>query len=257
MKVLTGVNQKETLEISALLEESLIGKTVAVNGTIHAIRDMGNVAFVVLRKREGLVQGVYQEGESEFDIKSIKEGDVIVTKGTLLKNEKAPNGIEIVMSKMEILATAAFPLPITINKWNMTTTLETKLNLRTISLRNIKERAKFKIQEGVVRGFRDFLFTQGFTEIRSPKIGAKSAEGGANIFKLDYFHKPAVLAQSPQFYKQIMVGVYDRVFECAPVFRAEKHSTKRHINEYTSLDFEMGYIDSFEDIMAMETATLQ
>ena len=108
-----------------------------------------------------------------------------------------------------------------------------------------------------MKGFRDFLYEQGFTEIHTPKIGAKSAEGGANLFKFSYFHKPAVLAQSPQFYKQMMVGVFDRVFETGPVFRAEKHNTKRHLNEYTSLDFEMGYIDSFEEIMAMETGFLQ
>ena len=96
-----------------------------------------------------------------------------------------------------------------------------------------------------------------FTEIHTPKIGARGAEGGANLFKFSYFHKPAVLAQSPQFYKQMMVGVFDRVFETGPVFRAEKHNTKRHLNEYTSLDFEMGYIDSFEEIMAMETGFLQ
>ena len=107
-----------------------------------------------------------------------------------------------------------------------------------------------------MRGFREYLNEQGFTEIHTPKIGSKGAEGGANIFKLDYFHHPAVLAQSPQFYKQMMVGVFDRVFETAPVFRAEKHNTKRHLNEYTSLDFEMGYIDSFEDVMAMETGVL-
>ena len=114
-----------------------------------------------------------------------------------------------------------------------------------------------RIQEGVVRAFRDFLHSQGFTEIHTPKIGAKGAEGGANIFKLEYFHRPAVLAQSPQFYKQMLVGVFDRVFEVGPVFRAEKHNTKRHLNEYTSLDFEMGYIEDYTDIMAMETGFLQ
>lgn len=103
----------------------------------------------------------------------------------------------------------------------------------------------------------DFLYNNGFTEIHTPKLGAKSAEGGANLFKLEYFHRPAILQQSPQFYKQMMVGVFDRVFETAPVFRAEKHNTKRHLNEYTSLDFEMGYIDGFEDIMEMETGFLQ
>jgi nondiscriminating aspartyl-tRNA synthetase len=144
-----------------------------------------------------------------------------------------------------------------IGKWKLKTSLEAKLNYRSIALRNVRERAKFKIQEGITRGFRDFLYEQHFTEIHTPKIGAKGAEGGANIFKLDYFHRPAVLAQSPQFYKQMMVGVFDRVFETAPVFRAEKHNTKRHLNEYTSLDFEMGYIDSYVDIMEMETGFLQ
>jgi len=121
----------------------------------------------------------------------------------------------------------------------------------------VRERAKFKIQEGIVRGFRDYLLSRDFTEIRTPKIVARGAEGGSNVFKLEYFNKKAELGQSPQFYKQTMVGVYDRVFEAAPVFRAEKHNTTRHLNEYTSLDFEMGYIDSFRDVMDMETGMLQ
>ncbi len=124
-------------------------------------------------------------------------------------------------------------------------------------LRNVRERAKFKIQEGIVRGFREFLSSQGFTEVHTPKIVSRGAEGGANVFKLNYFNKKAELGQSPQFYKQMMVGVFDRVFEVAPVFRAEKHNTTRHLNEYIGLDFEMGYIDSFEDVMAMETGFLK
>lgn len=257
MKFLTGVARKETLEISELLTSREEGSQIVVNGTVHTIRDMGNVAFVILRKREGLLQCVYQEGETTFDLKELNEASAIEVVGILAKNEKAPNGIEIKIDKIKVLSEPAEIMPIPIAKWKMNTSLETKLNLRPISLRNIQERAKFKIQEGIVRGFRDFLFEEGFTEIRTPKIGSKSAEGGANIFKLDYFHRPAVLAQSPQFYKQMMVGVYDRVFEVGPVFRAEKHNTKRHLNEYTSLDFEMGYIESFEDIMAMETGVLQ
>lgn len=148
-------------------------------------------------------------------------------------------------------------MPLQINKWKLNTSLEAKFNNRAVALRNPRERATFRIQEGITRGFRDFLYNNGFTEIHTPKLGAKSAEGGANLFKLEYFHRPAILQQSPQFYKQMMVGVFDRVFETAPVFRAEKHNTKRHLNEYTSLDFEMGYIDGFEDIMEMETGFLQ
>ena len=258
MEYLTGVRHKDTLEISELRKQAQPGQTVKVNGAVHAIRNMGTVAFVILRKREGLLQGVYEEGTAKFDLKDIKEAATIEVEGVLEENEKAPGGIEIRMENLKILSQPkAEMMPLSIYKWKLNTSLEAKLNYRSISLRNIRERAKFRIQEGLTRAFRDFLYSQGFTEIHTPKIGAKGAEGGANIFKLEYFHRPAVLAQSPQFYKQMMVGVFDRVFETAPVFRAEKHNTKRHLNEYTSLDFEMGYIDGFEDIMAMETGYLQ
>ena len=257
MEFVTGVKKKETLELSELLEAGRIGTEVRVNGAIHTIRDMGTVAFIILRKREGLVQCVYEEGVSKFNLKDVKEADTVEVSGMLERSEKAPNGIEIRLGELKILSEPAEPMPLPISKWKLNTSLEAKLNYRPISLRNIRERAKFRIQEGIVRGFRDFLYQEGFTEIHTPKIGAKSAEGGANLFRLEYFHRPAILQQSPQFYKQMMVGVFDRVFETAPVFRAEKHNTKRHLNEYTSLDFEMGYIDGFEDIMAMETGFLQ
>ncbi len=257
MEFVTGVKEKETLELHELMAKDLAGNTVKVNGAIHAIRDMGNVAFIILRKREGLVQCVSDEEITNFFLKDLKEADTVEVTGILINSEKAPGGIEIRISAVRILSEPAEPLPLAIGKWKLSTSLEAKLNYRPIALRNPRERARFKLQEGLVRGFRDFLYGEGFTEIHTPKIGAKSAEGGANVFKLDYFHRPAILQQSPQFYKQMMVGVYDRVFETAPVFRAEKHNTKRHLNEYTSLDFEMGYIDGFEEIMAMETGFLQ
>ena len=258
MEYLTGVAKKETLEISELLAGDLAGQKVKVNGAVHTIRDMGTVAFVVLRKREGLLQGVYEEGIAGFDLKDLREADAVEIEGTLEKNEKAPNGIEIRMESLRILSEPeADMMPLAISKWKLNTSLDAKLNYRPLALRTVRERAKFKLQDGITRAFRDFLYEQGFTEIHTPKIGAKSAEGGANLFRLDYFHRPAVLQQSPQLYKQMMVGVFDRVFETAPVFRAEKHNTKRHLNEYTSLDFEMGYIDGFEDIMVMETGFLQ
>lgn len=257
MEFVTGVRKKETLELSELLAKDMAGNTVKVNGAIHTIRDMGNVAFIILRKREGLVQCVSDEEITNFFLKDLKEADTVEVTGILINSEKAPNGIEIRISAIRILSEPAEPMPLAIGKWKLSTSLEAKLNYRPIALRNLRERAKFKLQEGLVRGFRDFLYGEGFTEIHTPKIGAKSAEGGANVFKLDYFHRPAILQQSPQFYKQMMVGVYDRVFETAPVFRAEKHNTKRHLNEYTSLDFEMGYIDGFEEIMDMETGFLQ
>lgn len=258
MEYYTGAATKRTMEISELLKRAEAGEEVRVNGAVHTIRDMGTVAFVILRKREGLLQAVYEEGTAQFLLKELKEAATVEVKGILENNEKAPWGIEIRMKEVRILSEPADErLPLAISKWKLNTSLEAKLNYRSISLRNVRERAKFRIQEGLTRAFRDFLYGQGFTEIHTPKIGAKGAEGGANIFKLEYFHRPAVLAQSPQFYKQMMVGVFDRVFETAPVFRAEKHNTKRHLNEYTSLDLEMGYIDGFEDIMAMESGYLQ
>ncbi len=257
MEFLSGVTKKETLELDELLAPERIGSTVRVNGAVHTVRDMGDVVFVVLRKRGGLLQCVFEEGASSLAAEKIREAQTVELAGTLAADERAPHGIELRVTEGEILTTPYDTLPLPIGKWKLKTSLEAKLNNRSIELRNVRERAKFRLQEGIVRGFRDFLYSQQFTEIHTPKIGAKGAEGGSNIFKLDYFHRPAVLAQSPQFYKQMMVGVFDRVFETAPVFRAEKHNTKRHLNEYTSLDFEMGYIDSFVDIMEMETGFLQ
>ena len=256
MEFMTGVKKKEDISVKTLLETPE-GTEVKLEGAVHIIRDMGEVAFVILRKSEGLVQCVYEEGSVNFPLKDLKEESAVAVTGTVKKEDRAPGGVEVRLQTITVLSEPTEPMPLAVNKWKMNTSLEAMLNMRPIALRNVRERAKFRIQEGVVRAFRDFLHSQGFTEIHTPKIGAKGAEGGANIFKLEYFHRPAVLAQSPQFYKQMLVGVFDRVFEVGPVFRAEKHNTKRHLNEYTSLDFEMGYIDGFEDIMAMEQEMLR
>ena len=257
MEFLTGVKEKETIGIREILSGHYVGKTVKMNGAVHNIRDMGEFAFIILRKAEGLVQCVYEEGKTEFDLKDLKEESAVEVTGVIALEERAPQGFELRLTGIRVLSEPAETMPIAINKWKLNTSLETRLSLRPVSLRNVRERAKFKIQEGIVRGFREFLSSQGFTEVHTPKIVSRGAEGGANVFKLNYFNKKAELGQSPQFYKQMMVGVFDRVFEVAPVFRAEKHNTTRHLNEYIGLDFEMGYIDSFEDVMAMETGFLK
>ena len=257
MEFLTGVKERETIGIREILSGDYVGKTVKMNGAVHNIRDMGEFAFIILRKAEGLVQCVYEEGKTEFDLKDLKEESAVEVTGVIALEERAPQGFELRLTGIRVLSEPAETMPIAINKWKMNTSLETRLSLRPVSLRNVRERAKFKIQEGIVRGFREFLSSQGFTEVHTPKIVSRGAEGGANVFKLNYFNKKAELGQSPQFYKQMMVGVFDRVFEVAPVFRAEKHNTTRHLNEYIGLDFEMGYIDSFEDVMAMETGFLK
>ena len=257
MEFLNGVKEKRVLDIRVVLEGEYEGKEIRMNGAVHTIRHMGEVAFVILRKSRGLVQCVYEAGITDFDIRELKEESAVEVMGVVKAEERAPQGFEIRLKEIRVLSRPAEPLPLAVSKWKLNTSLETKLSLRPISLRNVRERAKFKIQEGIVRGFRDYLLSRDFTEIRTPKIVARGAEGGSNVFKLEYFNKKAELGQSPQFYKQTMVGVYDRVFEAAPVFRAEKHNTTRHLNEYTSLDFEMGYIDSFRDVMDMETGMLQ
>lgn len=257
MEFVRGVKAKETLSIQKALEGGYKGETVTVNGAVHSLRHMGEVAFIILRNSQGLVQCVYEGGVASFDIKELKEESAVQVRGRVVMEERAPQGFEIRLEEIRALSRPAEAMPVPINKGKLKVSLETKLSLRPLLLRNLRERARFKVQEGIVRGFREYLFSQRFTEIRTPKIVSRGAEGGSNVFKLDYFGKRAELAQSPQFYKQTMVGVYDRVFEAAPVFRAEKHNTTRHLNEYTSLDFEMGYIDGFEELMEMETGMLQ
>ncbi len=255
MEYVSGVKKKDDVNINEILDKELYNQPIKIKGIVHTIRDMSEFSFIVIRKSQGVIQTVLNK--EVFDVKEIHEGTTLELTGTAKPEDRAPNGFEVTIEKVNILSQPAAQMPIPVGKWKMKTSLETKLALRPVSLRNIRERAVFKIQEGVVKGFRDFLYNEGFTEIRTPKIVAGNAEGGANVFKLDYFGKKAFLAQSPQFYKQMLVPVYERVFEVAPVFRAEKHNTTRHLNEYTSMDFEMGFIEGFEDIMDMETGVIQ
>ena len=155
MEYLEGVKKAKTLEIGELLLQAE-GTEVKVNGAVHTIRDMGNVAFVILRKRDGLVQCVFEEGVTAFDLKELKEASAVEVLGTIRKEERAAHGIEIRLKEIKVLSEPDEPLPLPISKWKLNTSLEAKLNMRPISLRNVRERAKFKIQEGLVRGFRDF-----------------------------------------------------------------------------------------------------
>lgn len=257
MEYTDGKWKKNSTDWDELMSTSLLDREAVIEGAVHSIRNMGDVAFIILRKREGLFQTVLENKIPDCSVHQLKEAMTVQVKGILKKEERAPHGRELRITGVKILSFPVESMPLAIDKWKLNTSLESKLNMRSVALRNIRERSKFRIQEALVRAFRDYLYEHGFTEIHTPKLGARGAEGGANVFKLSYFHKPAVLAQSPQFYKQMMVGVFDRVFETGPVFRAEKHNTRRHLNEYTSLDFEMGYIDGFMDICAMETGFLQ
>ncbi|MBP7402330.1 MAG: aspartate--tRNA(Asn) ligase [Clostridia bacterium] len=230
------------------------GERVEFHGAVHAVRDMGGFSFLLVRIPDGVVQ-------CTMDAAGLPDGLAeeccVAVGGTARAEDRAPGGVEIAVDELRILSRPSAGMPVPVNKWKTGAALETELALRPLTLRNTRERAVFRIQSEIVRGFRDFLHGEGFIEVHTPKIVSASAEGGANVFRLDYFGRKAFLAQSPQFYKQMMVGVYERVFEVGPVFRAEKHNTVRHLNEYVSLDFEMGYIRDFSDLCGMETAMLR
>ena len=251
---------EEILSAKKLMEMN--GETVTVHGMIQRIRRLGWGAFIVVRRHDGLLQCVMgREGNEEL-IDSLSEEQSVKVTGTV-KNARIkdksiyPDTVEIQAETVEVVSSPAEHPPVDLSKKILDLHIDTNLDLRPISLRHPVERARLKVAECFARHFADFLRINGFTEIRTPKIGVAGAEGGANIFKVEYFDREAYLAQSPQFYKQMGVGIYERVFEVGPVFRAEPHQTSRHINEYTSLDFEMGFIKDHTDVMEMETDLLR
>lgn len=258
MQEITGVLPCTSMPYSQF--KNHVNEVVTVKGTVHNIRDMSDFAFIILRTARELIQCVYCPDFSDYrlDDKLVEQCCVKVT-GKVVKSETRDGSerYELQIHDVVILSTPAAIPPVVISKKQINADLNVNLDYRPVTLRNPKERAIFKIQEGIQRGFREYLSSQGFTEVHTPKINFAGAEGGTNVFKLDYFGKQVYLAQSPQLYKQALVPVYERVFEIAPVFRAEHHDTSRHLNEYISMDFEMGFIESFTDIMNMETGVLK
>ena len=259
MDKINGIITQDTIDFKDF--KNYDGQEVVVKGYVHRIREMTGFSFVILRTARDIIQCVYAPEFSDYRWNdAIKEESCVKVLGKVVgsKDRDGNDRFELQIHNIEILSTPAEILPIVVNKKQLDNIqLNTVLDLRPVSMRNPKERAVFKIQEGIARGFREFLSKNGFTEIRSPKINFAGAEGGTNVFKLDYFGKEVYLAQSPQLYKQALVGVFQRVFEIAPVFRAEHHDTSRHLNEYTSMDLEMGFINDFTDIMNMETGALK
>ena len=254
----TGEIKKTTVEFSDFGKYE--NQIVTIKGTVHNIRMMSDFAFVILRTARETVQCVYSEEFSSYRMpQELKEECAVKVTGKVVAGEtrEGTKRYELQIHDVEILSHPAAISPVEKKKKQVQCDLNTNLDYRPVTLRNPRERAIFKLQEGIQRGFREFLTLQNFTEVHTPKINFAGAEGGTNVFKLDYFGKQVYLAQSPQLYKQALVGVYERVFEIAPVFRAEHHDTSRHLNEYISMDFEMGFIDSFEDIMNMETGALK
>lgn len=243
----------EIAQCLALPESSRVN----LKGHIYARRSFGNLSFLQLRDSSGFIQVVVENPGLLSVVSELELETPVELTGELVPGNKG--GKEVRLLSLNILSEPSSKLPVEISKPKKMETLNLKsmLDYRPLTLRNEKMRAIFKIEAMLCSAFREFLTGQNFTEIHSPKIVATGTEGGAQVFKVDYFGRTAYLAQSPQFYKQMMVGVFERVFEIGPVYRAEEHDTSRHLNEYISMDFEMGFIESEEDIINMQVRLLK
>lgn len=228
-----------------------IGKEVQVQGWVHKKRLLGGLTFINVRDRSGLTQVVIKDKDEVEKLRGLQIGTVLSVSGTVKGEPRAPGGAELHDAKLEVLVPVADESPIEIDKPldHKSDNLDTLFENRVIGLRNLKEGNIFRARAEMTRFIREFLYGRDFVEINTPKLVAGAAEGGAEVFKLDYFGKEATLAQSPQLYKQIMVGVFERVFEIGPAFRAELSATTRHLSEVTMLDIEMGFIAGHDEVL--------
>ena len=233
-----------------------MNEKVKISGWIYRVRKLKSITFIVLRDRTGFVQCVADN--SIIEETSLKIESVVSIKGTVKEGKNTLNNFEIQIESIEVINSTIGELPIEVNNKELNINLDTMLNNRVLSLRHEKINAIFKIQNILVQGFREFLTEEEFTEIFTPKLVSEGAEGGTELFKVKYFEREAYLAQSPQFYKQMMVGAgFERVFEVAHVYRAEEHNTNRHLNEYISMDLEMGFIEDETEVMEIEERLLK
>ena len=225
-----------------------IGQRVLLQGWVHRRRRLGAVAFLLVRDRSGVAQVVLGDGAV---LDALPEETVIAVEGTVTAREQAPGGVELTSPQVRALSAPAATPPVQLWRPALDVGLPTVLDHAPVVWRHHTRQALWRIAAASVRGFRRVLDVRGFTEIHTPKLVGGATESGANVFTVDYFGRPAYLAQSPQLYKQIMVGVFERVYETGPVFRAEPHDTSRHLAEYVSLDVELGFIDDHRDVLAV------
>lgn len=226
-----------------------VGETVLLRGWVHRRRSLKSVSFLIVRDRAGLAQVVVPEPAQ------VPEESAVAVVGTVVANPAAPAGVEVVKPTVDALAAAETP-PFELFRPELRATLPTQLDTAPLAFRHPGRRQALQVAAAATRGFRTALEKSGFTEIFTPKLVATATESGANVFPVDYFGRTAYLAQSPQFYKQLMVGVFERVFEVGPVFRAEPHDTGRHLAQYTSLDAEIGFIEDHREVMAVVRAAI-
>ncbi len=226
-----------------------VGERVRVAGWLHHQRQLSRLTFLLLRDRSGLVQVIVETPELVAEVAGLQQESVLEVEAIVVLAEQAPGGVELHQPTVRVLSMAAAPPPIDLRLATMKEQLPTQLDHAPVALRHPRKRATFELAAASIAGFRTALDALGFTEIQTPKIVGSATEGGTNVFTLDYFGRPAYLAQSPQFYKQTMVGVFERVYETGPVFRAEPHDTPRHLAEYVSLDAELGFIEDHFTVM--------
>lgn len=230
-----------------------VDETVHIEGWLHKKRLLGGLTFINVRDRNGLVQVVLQDKDEVEKLRGMQIGTVLSIEGKVTLEPRAPGGAELHEPTITVEVPVTEEPPIEIDKplSHKPDNLDTLFDHRALGLRNLQETKIFKIRSDLLRYIREFLYKNDFVEINTPKLVAGAAEGGAEVFKTDYFGKEATLAQSPQLYKQIMVGVFERVFEIAPAFRAELSATTRHVSEVTMLDVEMGFIKDHEEVLKL------
>ncbi|SCL17794.1 nondiscriminating aspartyl-tRNA synthetase [Micromonospora pallida] len=233
-----------------------VGTTVRIAGWVHRRRLLKSVAFLIVRDATGTAQVVVADPATRTAVEAATEETVVEVVGTVTANPAAPAGVELTDPTVRPLGPPAVPPPFDLFRPTLTASLPTQLDHAPVALRHARRSAALRVSAAAVAGFRAALDARGFVEIHTPKIVGSSTESGANVFALDYFGRPAYLAQSPQFYKQLMVGVLERVYEVGPVFRAEPHDTARHLAQYTSLDAELGFVADHRDVMAVLRDTL-
>jgi nondiscriminating aspartyl-tRNA synthetase len=231
--------------LTSALPQATVGDEVRLQGWVHRRRELAKITFLVLRDRSGLAQVVLPAG-TELP----PEETPVEVIGTLTTNSQAPQGVEVVDATVTALSDPADTPAVELWRPTLDTGLPTLLDHAATTWRHPVQRAKWELAAASLRGFRETLDAGGFTEVHSPKLVEQATESGANVFEVDYFGRPAYLAQSPQFYKQQLVGVFERVYEVGPVFRAEPHDTVRHLAEYVSLDVELGFVEDHREVMA-------
>jgi nondiscriminating aspartyl-tRNA synthetase len=235
-----------------------LGREVLLKGWIHQIRPLSKMSFVILRDRTGLIQGVVFDPALRANLP--ERESVVALRGRVKEEKQAPRGFEVEVLGIDVINKPVLPIPFEVNRSleKLNLKIDMILDHRAFSLRNPEIGNVFRVQAEIVRTFAEYMRSCGFLEVHTSKIIATGTEGGTNLFSLEYFEQKAYLAQSPQFYKQMLVGAgYERVFEVGFVYRAEDHATSRHINEYLSLDCEMAFIENEQDIIQVETGFIR